>query len=100
MGVSWVPVIAGLLAGVIWRAADGGDGGGEALDSSGDLLVGGLEGLVGVDAGRVGHGPVQPAAGSREQGGEFLVGVVADCDQEVVGPDDVSEVGWCRACCS
>jgi hypothetical protein len=35
------------------------EGVGETLDALGDLLVGGLEGLVGVDPDGVGHGPVQ-----------------------------------------
>ena len=53
--------------------------GGEVVDAAVDVGVGGLEGLVGVDADRVGYRPSAAGAGRVE----FLVGVVADRDDQV-----------------
>ena len=53
--------------------------GGEVVDATVEVGVGGLEGLVGVGPGRVRYRPVQPGQGRIE----FLVGVVTDRDDQV-----------------
>ena len=53
--------------------------GGEVVDATVEVGVGGLESLVGVGPGRVGYRPVQPGQGRIE----FLVGVVTDRDDQV-----------------
>ena len=67
-------------------------------DPACEVLVGVLEGVVGVDADRVGHGPVQPdavraaACTTVARRTEILVGVVADGDEQVAGVGGVVQV--------
>src|ERR671918_251149 len=68
----------------------GADRRGEPADPVGQLVDGVVErGLV-TAARRVGDRPVQPV----RAGAEFLVGGVADGDDDVVGPQDVLHVPW------
>jgi len=71
------------------------DGGCQPVDPVGDVGEDLLEGVVGVDAGRVGHRPVQPVTGLAA---EFFVGVVTDRDNEVVVVQDVLDTRGARPC--